>query len=32
VLPGINDGYQGTAPDLGAVELTDLIFKDGFQP
>ena len=32
VLPGINDGYQGTAPDIGAVELTDLIFKDGFQP
>jgi len=32
VLPGINDGYAGTAPDIGAIELTDLIFKDGFQP
>jgi hypothetical protein len=31
-LPGINDGYEGAAPDIGAVELTDLIFKDGFQP
>lgn len=31
VLPGVNDGYEGTAPDIGAVELTDLIFKDGFE-
>ena len=30
-LPGINDGYQGAAPDIGAVESSDLIFKDGFQ-
>ncbi len=30
-LPGINDGWEGTAPDIGAIELSDLIFKDGFQ-
>ncbi len=30
-LPGINDGFEGTGPDIGAFEWTDLIFKDGFQ-
>jgi hypothetical protein len=33
VLPGINDGYHGLAPDIGAVESdpNDLIFADGFE-
>ncbi len=33
VLPGINDGYAGALPDIGAVENdpNDLIFRDGFQ-
>lgn len=33
VLPGINDGYQGALPDIGAVETDpdDLIFADGFE-
>lgn len=30
VIPGINDGYGGAAPDLGAVERDDPIFGDGF--
>jgi hypothetical protein len=32
-LPGIDDGYAGTAPDIGAVESDpdDLIFRDGFE-
>ena len=30
VLPGINDSYDGAAPDLGAFEWRDLIFADGF--
>jgi parallel beta-helix repeat protein len=30
VLPGINDGYTGPAPDVGAVERADLIFADGY--
>lgn len=31
VLPGINDGYAGLAPDLGAYEFDgDRIFSDGF--
>jgi hypothetical protein len=33
VLPGINDGYVGARPDIGAVETDpdDLIFEDGFE-
>lgn len=30
VLPGINDGYGGAAPDIGAVERNDPVFHDGF--
>lgn len=29
-LPGINDGYGGVAPDIGAVERNDPVFSDGF--
>lgn len=29
-IPGINDGYSGTVPDLGAVERDDLTFAHGF--
>lgn len=29
-LPGINDGYGGAAPDIGAVERDDPVFRDGF--
>jgi parallel beta-helix repeat protein len=29
-IAGIDDGYTGTAPDLGAVELDGTIFDDGF--
>jgi parallel beta-helix repeat protein len=32
VLPGINDGHDGTAPDIGAFERSDRIFTDGFEP
>jgi hypothetical protein len=31
VLPGINDGYLGTAPDIGAVEREAGLFADGFE-
>lgn len=31
-LPGVNDGYAGTAPDIGAIEYADLIFADAFDP
>lgn len=31
VLPGINDGYAGAAPDLGAFEFGDTIFANGFE-
>lgn len=31
VLPGINDGYAGAAPDLGAFEFDDAIFANGFE-
>lgn len=30
VLPGINDGYGGAAPDIGAIERNDPVFSDGF--
>lgn len=30
VLPGINDGFAGAAPDMGAFEYTERIFADGF--
>lgn len=30
VIPGINDGYAGTAPDIGAIERRDVIFANGF--
>ena len=29
-IPGINDGYRGSAPDIGAIEYDDRIFADGF--
>lgn len=29
-LPGVNDGYGGAAPDIGAVERNDPVFRDGF--
>ena len=32
VLPGINDGFVGAAPDIGALEHnSDRIFDDGFE-
>jgi hypothetical protein len=31
VIPGINDGFAGAAPDLGAVELNNGLFRDGFE-
>ncbi|MBZ0222766.1 MAG: right-handed parallel beta-helix repeat-containing protein [Dokdonella sp.] len=31
VLAGINDGYAGAAPDIGAFEYGDSIFADGFE-
>jgi len=31
VIPGVNDDFAGTAPDLGAFELRELIFVDGFE-
>ncbi len=31
VIPGINDGYAGIGPDLGAIERGELIFGDGFE-
>jgi Right handed beta helix region len=31
VLPGINDGYLGSAPDIGALEFSDRIFANGFE-
>jgi hypothetical protein len=30
-IPGINDGFEGSAPDLGAVEWRRTIFADGFE-
>ena len=30
-LPGINDDYGGAAPDIGAIERNDPIFRDGFE-
>ena len=30
-IPGINDGFEGTAPDVGAVEYSPSIFSDGFE-
>ncbi len=31
VLPGINDSFEGSAPDLGAVEYGSPLFADGFE-
>ncbi len=31
VIPGINDDYDGSAPDVGACERADAIFADGFE-
>jgi hypothetical protein len=30
-IPGINDGFDGSAPDIGAFERLDSIFSDGFE-
>ena len=30
-IPGINDAYDGSAPDIGAFENLDRIFADGFE-
>jgi parallel beta-helix repeat protein len=30
-LPGINDGWFGAAPDMGAIEGGDHVFRDGFE-
>jgi parallel beta-helix repeat protein len=30
-IPGINDGFDGSAPDIGAFERGDTIFSDGFE-
>jgi parallel beta-helix repeat protein len=30
-IPGINDGFDGSAPDIGAFERLESIFKDGFE-
>jgi len=31
IIPGINDGFEGSAPDMGAVESSPSIFSDGFE-
>ena len=31
VIPGINDSFQGAAPDIGAVEYGTPLFSDGFE-
>ncbi len=31
VIPGINDGFEGSAPDIGAVEHGTPLFADGFE-
>ncbi len=31
ILPGINDDFQGAAPDIGAVEYGTPLFTDGFE-
>jgi hypothetical protein len=31
VIPGINDGFNGAAPDIGAFESDDAIFSDDFE-
>jgi parallel beta-helix repeat protein len=31
VLPGINDSFEGMAPDIGAVEFGTPLFTDGFE-
>ena len=31
VIPGINDDFEGSAPDMGAVESSPSIFSDGFE-
>jgi len=31
VLPGINDSFEGTAPDVGAIEYGTPLFADGFE-
>jgi len=31
VIPGVNDGFEGAAPDIGAIEYTRTIFADGFE-
>lgn len=31
VIPGINDGFEGAAPDIGAVESGMPLFADGFE-
>lgn len=31
VIPGINDGFEGLAPDLGALESSALLFADDFE-
>ncbi len=31
VIPGINDGFEGLAPDVGAVESGTPLFADGFE-
>ncbi len=31
VLPGINDGFEGAAPDIGAVEFGTPLFADDFE-
>ncbi len=31
VLPGLNDAFDGAAPDIGAVEHVGVLFRDGFE-
>ncbi len=31
VIPGINDRYDGSGPDIGAYERSDAVFSDGFE-
>jgi len=31
VLPGINDSFEGSAPDIGAIEYGSPLFTDGFE-
>jgi hypothetical protein len=31
VIPGVNAGFSGSAPDIGAFEVGEALFADGFE-